>query len=130
MRSELPNILVKLIISISRRESAESAAENVSIAIKYHKLQPDIVCGIDLSGDPTCKSFEDFRNQITRARDAGLKLALHCGEVQNDSEIKSMLEYGMDRLGHGTFISGNWIGSVTEQNEFICTNKQMVSRLE
>lgn len=114
MRSELPNILVKLILSISRRESIQSADENVSIAIKYHKLYPDIICGVDLSGDPTCKSFEDFKNQLTRARDAGLRLALHCGEVQNDSEIKSMLEYGMDRLGHGTFISGNWNESVTE----------------
>lgn len=112
MRLELPNILVKLLISISRRESIESAAENVSIAINCHKLHPDIICGVDLSGDPTCNSFEDYKSQITRARDAGLKLALHCGEVQNDSEIKSMLEFGMDRLGHGTFISGNWIGSV------------------
>lgn len=106
MRSELPNILVKLIISIRRSESIESAAENVSIAIKHHKLHPDIVCGVDLSGDPTCKSFEDFRNQITKAKEAGLKLALHCGEVHNDSEIKSMLEYGMDRLGHGNLITG------------------------
>lgn len=123
MKSELSNILVKLIISISRRESIESATENVSIAIKYHELHPDIICGVDLSGDPTCKSFEDFKNQLTRARDAGLKLALHCGEVQNDSEIKSMLEYGMDRLGHGTFITGNWIGSVTEYNKFKIMNK-------
>lgn len=106
MKSKLPNILVKLIISINRRESVESAAENVSIALKYHKLYPDVICGVDLSGDPTCKSFEDFKDQLTVARDAGLKLALHCGEVQNENEIKSMLEYGMDRLGHGTFITG------------------------
>lgn len=106
MRSELPTILVKLIISINRKESVESANENVALAIKYHKLYPSIICGVDLSGDPTYKSFDDFRNCLRLAQDAGLKLALHCGEIENENEIKTMLEFGMNRLGHGTFIKG------------------------
>lgn len=118
MKSKLPSIMVKLIVSINRRESVESAAENVELAIKYAKLNPTIVCGIDLSGDPACKTFADFQSTLKKAKDAGLKLALHCGEIDNKEEIKTMLEFGMHRLGHGTFITG-------ENEEILLQNKQI-----
>lgn len=60
---------------------------------------------MDLSGDPTKGDFNTFKGLFTLARDSGLNLALHCGEVENDSEVLEMLEFGMDRIGHGTFIS-------------------------
>lgn len=108
MKTELPTILVKLIVSINRRESIESAEENGLLALKYAKLYPGIVCGVDLSGDPTSKEFTDFEPILNKVRDNGLKLALHCGEIENQVEITSMLEFGMHRLGHGTFIKGNF----------------------
>lgn len=105
-KTVVPNILVKLIVSINRRESLESGAENVDLAIKYRKSYPHIICGVDLSGDPTCKDFGDFRSMLTSARENGLKLALHCGEIDNENEISEMLTFGMDRLGHGIFVKG------------------------
>lgn len=101
-----PNILVKLILSINRKESIESAEENVNLALKYHNLYPTIVCGIDLSGDPTCGNFNDFKHLLDRAKCNGMNLALHCGEIDNQTEINEILEFGMNRLGHGTFITG------------------------
>lgn len=106
MKSQTPNILVKLIVSISRRESIESATENVDLAIRYDKLYPNIICGIDLSGDPACNTFTNFIPALVKAKNYGLKLALHCGEIDKQDEIKEMLAFGMDRLGHGTFIQG------------------------
>lgn len=107
MKTELPSINVKLIISINRRESIESADENVGLAIKYSQLYPNIICGVDLSGDPMSKVFADFEPFLAKARDSGLKLALHCGEVEGkEEEIRTMLQFGMNRLGHGTFITG------------------------
>lgn len=107
MKTQLPSINVKLIISLNRRESIESAEENVNLAIEYSKSHPTIICGVDLSGDPACKIFSDFEALLTKARNSGLKLALHCGEVENrEDEIGTMLKFGMNRLGHGTFIKG------------------------
>lgn len=106
MKSELPSILVKLIVSINRRESIDSAEENGCLAIKYAKLHADIVCGVDLSGDPASKRFSDFEPILTKVRQNGLKLALHCGEIDDQDEISAMLKFGMNRLGHGTFIKG------------------------
>lgn len=106
MKSQLPDISVKLIVSINRRENLESSMENVDLAIKYAKLHPNIICGIDLSGDPTQKTFIDFVPLLTKAKEHGLKMALHCGEVDNEQEISDMLNFGMDRLGHGTYVNG------------------------
>lgn len=106
MKTKLPSIMVKLIISINRRESIESAIENVDLAIKYAKMYSDIVCGVDLSGDPVCKTFADFEPMLRKAKNAELKLALHCGEIDDQTEIAAMLDFGMHRLGHGTFITG------------------------
>lgn len=106
MKSQTPDIMVKLIVSVNRRESIESGQENIGLAIKYAKLYPNVVCGVDLSGDPACKSFDDFEHIFQKARDHGLKLALHCGEIENENEICTMLKFGMNRLGHGTFIKG------------------------
>lgn len=97
---------MKLIISFSRKESIASAQENLSLVLKYQKLHPSIVRGVDLSGDPNCGKFADWRDILQQAKDNGLKLALHCGEVSNEAEIKEMLEFGMHRLGHGIFITG------------------------
>lgn len=75
------------------------------------KLHPNIICGVDLSGDPACKTFADFQPALTKAKNAGLKLALHCGEIDNQAgEISAMLAFGMNRLGHGTFIKGDEFG--------------------
>lgn len=79
----------------------------MDLALKYSELFPHIVYGVDLSGDPTCKQFNDFRAMLTRARDNGLRLALHCGEVDNDDEVEEMLTFGMDRMGHGIYVKGN-----------------------
>lgn len=106
MKSQTPGTLVKLIVSINRRECVAASMENVDLAIKYAKLYPNIVCGIDLSGDPAHKTFADFMPLLKKAKEHGLKLALHCGEIDNQSEITAMLNFGMDRLGHGTYISG------------------------
>lgn len=70
------------------------------------KENPEIICGVDFSGSPNHGNFRDFKPILEKARKNGLKLALHCGEVENSLEINDMLQFGMDRLGHGTFIRG------------------------
>lgn len=78
----------------------------MSLILKYNQLHPDIVKGVDLSGDPNYGTFADFKDTLNAVRKSGLGLALHCGEIDNQMEISEMLEFGMNRLGHGTFITG------------------------
>lgn len=97
---------MKLLPSIDRSKSSNTARDNLDVVIEMKKEHPDIVCGVDFSGSPVCGNFDDFAPTLEKARSNGLKLALHCGEVENSLEIDEMLQFGMDRLGHGTYIRG------------------------
>lgn len=78
-KSQFPQILVKLLVSINRKHGYKSAKENVDLAIQFMKQYPEYVVGLDLSGDPTAEgSFLEF---LEIARKAGLKIAAHCAEV-------------------------------------------------
>lgn len=81
-KSNTHNIIVKILISINRKETPEIGMKNVLLAIEAHKQHPDIVVGIDLSGQPTIGKFNvDFKPLCEKARINNLKVALHCGEV-------------------------------------------------
>ncbi|XP_068627981.1 adenosine deaminase-like protein [Battus philenor] len=110
-KSSLQDIIATLIISINRSNSASEAEEIANIAIEYQKKCPDIVVGIELSGNPGVGSFVDFENALTRARNAGLKVALHCGEISNPEEILQMLQFKPDRIGHGICIHPKFGGT-------------------
>lgn len=106
MREVQPKVHVKLIISLNRSEELSSSAENVDLLLKYHELHPNIVCGVDMSGSPSAKAFADYKSLLEKVKAANIGLALHCGEIDNDREIGEMLAFGLNRIGHGTFIRG------------------------
>lgn len=78
-KSELPQILVKLLISINRKQGYESAEENINLAIQFMKKYPEYVVGIDLSGDPT--AGDSFLELLETSRKVGLRITAHCAEV-------------------------------------------------
>ncbi|KYQ55069.1 Adenosine deaminase-like protein, partial [Trachymyrmex zeteki] len=83
-KSEFPQILVKLLVSINRKQGYEPAEENINLAIQFMEKHPEHVVGIDLSGDPT---------------------------VPNEMETNDILKFKPDRLGHCTCIHPSLQGS-------------------
>ncbi|CAH0397343.1 unnamed protein product [Chilo suppressalis] len=104
-------IMSRLIVSINRSHPISEAEIITDLAIEYHKKYPDVVVGLELSGEPTVGKFEDFVPCFTRAKESGLKITLHCGEVCNPEEIICMLNFKPDRIGHGTCIHPNHGGT-------------------
>ncbi|KAH8383814.1 hypothetical protein KR009_010656 [Drosophila setifemur] len=116
VRVKYPGILVKLLPSINRAEPLTVAEETVSLSLEFAQSHPDLILGIDLSGNPSKGKFADFAPLLSRARKEGLKLVIHCAEIENPSEIKEMLEFGMSRCGHGTFLSTEDIAYLKNHN--------------
>jgi adenosine deaminase len=108
-------ITVRLILSIDRREGAccclprssalavqrvpslsacccradcAAALETVALAAE---LRGRGVVGVDLSGNPTLGTFATWQPALQAARAAGLPLTLHCGEVDNADEARTLI---------------------------------------
>lgn len=94
-KSELPQILVKLLISINRKQDYESAEENINLAIQFKEKYPEYVVGIDLSGDPT--AGDSFLKLLEISRKAGLRITAHCAEVN----------YSLDKINYPSIISNH-----------------------
>lgn len=92
-----PNIYVKLLLSIDRRESTEAAIDTVQLAME---MQSFGVIGVDLSGNPRVGDWQTFLPALNLARKQGLPITLHCGEVPNPAEVRGMLCFQPERIGH------------------------------
>ncbi|XP_066590477.1 adenosine deaminase-like protein isoform X2 [Prorops nasuta] len=112
-----PTILVKLLISVDRKQGCQNAEENIDLAIKFMKKYPSYIVGIDLSGEPTMG--DAFLHLLETSREAGLKIAAHCAEVPNEEEIMRILNFKPDRLGHCTCVHPNLKGSEKLFNELL-----------
>lgn len=99
--------MVKLITSINRADGPYAAKENLDVTLKLREKYPEIIKGMDLSGDPLKYSFSDFVSVFSEARSAGLGIALHAAEVMEKYEdVRDILDFGPQRIGHGTFVEG------------------------
>ncbi|KAI4467374.1 adenosine deaminase [Holotrichia oblita] len=103
------NIIVKLLLSIDRRYELAASEDTMNLIIKMKSKYPDIVKGVDLSGNPNVGIFNS--ELFKKAKQSGLNLSLHCGEVKNDKEVEEMLLLNPDRIGHATCIHPKYEGS-------------------
>ncbi|XP_062550057.1 adenosine deaminase-like protein [Armigeres subalbatus] len=104
---DFPSIVVKLLPSIDRSKGLVEAEENVALVLDLLPSFADVIVGMDLSGAPYGTKFSDFAKIMKPAQAAGLRMALHCGEFDDDGEVREMFEFGTDRIGHGTFVKGD-----------------------
>ncbi|KAE9591448.1 hypothetical protein Lal_00039040 [Lupinus albus] len=99
-RDSRKKIFVRLLLSIDRRETTEAAMETVKLALEMRQYG---VVGIDLSGNPSIGEWITYLPALKFAREQGLRVTLHCGEVRNPKEIHNMLDFHPERIGHAIF---------------------------
>ncbi|XP_047545810.1 adenosine deaminase-like protein [Vanessa atalanta] len=104
LKNNTASIIACLIISINRSSHQQEIDIITDLAIEYHKKYPDLVVGIELSGNPAVGKFQHFVPVLTKAREAGLKITLHCGEICNPQEVIEMLKFKPERIGHAVCI--------------------------
>ncbi|PAN15279.1 hypothetical protein PAHAL_2G477200 [Panicum hallii] len=90
-------IYVRLLLSIDRRETTLAALDTVNLALE---MKDQGVIGIDLSGNPVVGEWETYLPALQHAKELGIPITIHCGEVANRKEIQAMLDFCPQRLGH------------------------------
>ncbi|XP_056636404.1 adenosine deaminase-like protein isoform X2 [Diorhabda sublineata] len=106
---DICNVLVKLILSINRRHDKLDSKDTLNVIIKMKNKYPDIIKGVDLSGDPRAGIFDE--ELFEKVRKLDLKTAIHCAEVKNDEEVGKILDFQPDRIGHAIFLHPAYGGS-------------------
>ncbi|KAB0803688.1 hypothetical protein PPYR_00658 [Photinus pyralis] len=104
-------VVVKLLLSINRTHSLDESNESLETILEMHKLYPNIIKGLDLSGSPYSGHF--YKDMFERARQQKLKITLHCAEIVNNEEVNTILQFKPDRIGHGTTLHTKYGGSQT-----------------
>ena len=77
-------------------------AENVKQVAEFVRDNPHpLVTGFGIAGNERAGKFDDFAEALSIAKSAGLKLALHAGEICGPESIKDAVRLGASRIGHG-----------------------------
>ncbi|MGQ9503053.1 MAG: adenosine deaminase [Anaerolineae bacterium] len=93
------DIKVKLIVQIGRDESISTARHIAEIAVA---AQHKGVVGLDLAGDELTYPATPFTGVFCWAKEKGLHITIHAGEVGPAANIREAVErIGAERIGHG-----------------------------
>ncbi len=91
-------VRAQMIGILSRTYDTETCHRELD-ALLAHR---DHLVGIDLAGDELKFPAGLFREHFRRARDAGLEVTVHAGEVDGPESVwASIRELGASRIGHG-----------------------------
>ncbi|QHO06008.1 Adenosine deaminase-like protein [Arachis hypogaea] len=91
--SSRKRIYVRLLLSIDRRETTEAAMETVKLALERSSLESSESTSPEIHLNTYLPALKFARNQ-------GLYVSLHCGEIPNPKEIHQMLDFKPERIGH------------------------------
>ena len=92
-------MIVRLIASVNRHESADLAEQVAWISAEYIS---DGIVGLDLAGNEAEFPTKPFHGIFKEAQQAGLHVTIHAGEWGPASNVKEAIEdLGAERIGHG-----------------------------
>ena len=109
-----------IIVEMIRNKTDEFISDIIKKTIALRKKYPDIICGIDLSGDENnFRSFQELTPVMLENNDDDLPWILHCGETIRANNLNLVDGYLLNakRLGHvlNLFKLGNLIELVKKK---------------
>jgi adenosine deaminase len=97
--ADCPRVTATITVIIDQRRGPAVAREAVRWAARH---RAGGVTAIDIAGDPTVYPLGDYAPACALARDEGLGLTVHAGELQGPETVRVAVEVlGTTRIGHG-----------------------------
>jgi adenosine deaminase len=97
-----PNFVPTLLLGLNRACNSKAAKRTVDLALAYRDQG---ICGIDLCENPSLGFLDAILPEIRRAKDAGLFVGLHMGELPGELNQTLILDQvNPDRICHGAFL--------------------------
>ena len=90
------------------------------MAIELRNKYPDVIVGVDLSGDARVNSLKEYYPSLQKAKENGLKVALHFAEENDPLEIEFVLNscstgtFKPDRVGHCTHVIPDFLSQFAD----------------
>ncbi|KAL0239165.1 hypothetical protein PCE1_004856 [Barthelona sp. PCE] len=122
-----PSITVRLILSINRK-SPEKIDSIVNLIQRSMMKYPDFIVGVDLAGNPSLNTFQEFVPALTALRNMGLSITLHFAELMNKEEQQAMIDFNPDRLGHAVRVSNDTTFSDTKTPVEVCLSSNVFTK--
>ena len=82
------------------RDNSDANFETLELAKKY-LVEDGGVVAIDLAGAEALFPTEDYRDLFARAKEYGVPFTIHAGEAAGADSIRTAVEFGASRIGHG-----------------------------
>lgn len=95
---KLYGITLRLLLCAMRHQTPEQNDFLVELADKFRK---DGVVGIDLAGNEGGFPPELFEKFFEKVRSKGIPFTIHAGEARGPESIKTAINMGASRVGHG-----------------------------
>lgn len=105
-----PRLAARLLVSLDRGKPLAAAAAAARVAVAWAR-SPWVV-GVDVSGDPSAGDARALLPLLDAARAAGLRAAVHLGEVRADDEARALLAWGPERVGHACVLADDIVAGL------------------
>ena len=115
---KVPNVKINLIFCMMRHFSFEENLEIIKLTKKYLGRG---VCGIDLAGDEAGFKTSNFKELFDIVKKENIPFTIHSGEADGIQSLKSAIEFGAKRIGHGVrcIEDENVLNLIKEKNIYL-----------
>ena len=95
-------IKVNLILCFMRGNDTKAENEETLRLAKKYLVEDGGVVAVDLAGAEAIFPTSDYKSLFTKAKKYGIPFTIHAGEADGPESVRTAIEFGAKRIGHGT----------------------------
>lgn len=95
------NLKVNLILCCMRGEGNDKQNNETLALAKKYLVEDGGVVAIDLAGAEALYPTSNYKDLFSKAKEYGIPFTIHAGEADGPESVKTAIEFGTKRIGHG-----------------------------